>query len=395
MNVLKYRVSLDMFDTHSQTTIKAKKCDSACEIHITLTEKGKIYNIGEKCSATFNAKKTDGNFIYDKCTIEGNTIVYNFASSIDEDGNAQISACEGIVECEVTLYNATGERLTSPRFTLFIDGTVYNGEDVISTPQADVFKELIKEAEDIVEEMEEKAKTIDGKENKDNKITSLDDPSKLTDEQYPSAKATFNAVASVSHGAYDQVEQLRSDMFGYLSDKADKSQIGEIETALDNKVNKEEGKTLYRGMELIYEYTYTDKSAGTTFSVTLDTNNEPFKLEEFVMRITIPATETDNTVSKVFTVFANAQSGSSHRICYLNTGTVKERKLCMVEGKRAKKGFWYGGTIGFAKGLHETDWRGLYNMESVDYITAFNNLSIGSASISGTKVEIYGRKVDL
>lgn len=146
MNVLKYRVSLDMFDTHSQTTIKAKKSDSACQIHITLSEKGKIYNIGEGCSATFNARKSDGNFIYDNCTIENNTIVYDFTSSVDENGVCQVSAYEGIVECEVTLYNADGKQLTSPRFTLFIDGTVYNGEEIASTPQSDFFKEIVDEA---------------------------------------------------------------------------------------------------------------------------------------------------------------------------------------------------------------------------------------------------------
>lgn len=146
MNVLKYRVSLDMFDTHSQTTIKAKKSDSACQIHITLSEKGKIYNIGEGCSATFNARKSDGNFIYDNCTIENNTIVYDFTSSVDENGVCQVSACEGTVDCEVTLYNADGKQLTSPRFTLFIDGTVYNGEEIASTPQSDFFKEIVAEA---------------------------------------------------------------------------------------------------------------------------------------------------------------------------------------------------------------------------------------------------------
>ncbi len=156
MNVLKYRVSLDMFDTLSQITIKAKKGDSACQIHITLTEKGKIYHIGKGCYATFNAKKSDGNFIYDKCAIEDNSIVYDFSSSIDEDGNAQISACEGIVECEVTLYNAESHQLTSPRFTLFIDGTVYNGEEIASTPEANALKELINEANSLIDEVETK-----------------------------------------------------------------------------------------------------------------------------------------------------------------------------------------------------------------------------------------------
>ena len=155
MNVINYRVSLDMFDTLSQITIKAKKGDSACKINITLTENGKIYKIGEGCYATFNAKKSDGTFVYDNCTIEGNTIVYDFSASIDE-GVCQISACEGAVECEVTLYNNDGNQLTSPCFTLMIDGTVYNGEEIVSSPESDVLRELIIEANNVVGDIETK-----------------------------------------------------------------------------------------------------------------------------------------------------------------------------------------------------------------------------------------------
>lgn len=143
MNVLNYRISLDMFDAVSQITIKAKKGDSACRINITLTENGKIYHISEGSYATFQAKKFDGNFVDGKCTIENNTIVYDFTSSIDKDGVAQISACEGIAECDVTLYNDKNEKLTSPRFNLFIDGTVYNGEEIFSTTKSNVLEKLI------------------------------------------------------------------------------------------------------------------------------------------------------------------------------------------------------------------------------------------------------------
>ena len=156
MNVLKYRVYLDMHDVSSQTIIKAKKCDSACQIYITLTDNGRIYEVGEGCYATFNAKKADGNFIYDNCTIENNTIVYDFSSSIDDNGICQVSVCEGAVECEVTLYNDKSEQLTSPRFTLIIDDTVYNGEEIVSTTHANVLKELINEANKAVEEIETK-----------------------------------------------------------------------------------------------------------------------------------------------------------------------------------------------------------------------------------------------
>ena len=145
MNVINYRVSLDMFDTLSQATIKAKKGDSACKIHITLTENGKIYKISEGCYATLSAKKSDGTFVYDNCTIEGNDIYYDFTSSI-KDGFTQITACEGIVECEVALYKGS-EQLTSPRFTLVVDGTVYNGEEIVSSDEADALKGLINTAQ--------------------------------------------------------------------------------------------------------------------------------------------------------------------------------------------------------------------------------------------------------
>lgn len=156
MDVLNYRVSLDMFDALSQTVIKAKKGDSSCTINITLTKDGKIFKIGEGCRATFNAKKSDGNFIYDNCTIENDTIVYNFSSSIDENDVCQVSAIEGNVDCEVSLYNSNNEQLTSPRFTLFIDDVIYNGEEINSSPEADVLRGLVKEASDLIDEVEEK-----------------------------------------------------------------------------------------------------------------------------------------------------------------------------------------------------------------------------------------------
>lgn len=163
MKDINYRVSLDMLDVLIQRTIKAKKGDSACKIHITITEHGKVYKISEGCSATFNAKKSDGTFIYDECSIEGDTIIYDFASSIDENGVCQLSACEGTVDCEVTLYNANGDKLTSPRFNLIIDGTVYNGEEIVSSPQSDVLKGLIKEASDTADKVNNTVDEIESK----------------------------------------------------------------------------------------------------------------------------------------------------------------------------------------------------------------------------------------
>lgn len=143
MERIKYRVSLDMFEVVKQTTIKAKKGDTACSVYITLTENGKVYNITEGCYAVFSGKKSDGNYLFNSetCRIEGNTIVYDFTS--------QTTACEGLVECEVILYKGE-DRLTSATFNLMVDATIYNGEEIISTPEADALNELIEEADKAV-----------------------------------------------------------------------------------------------------------------------------------------------------------------------------------------------------------------------------------------------------
>lgn len=138
MERIKYRISLDMFEVASQTTIKAKKGDTACAIHITLMENRKVYKIDEGCTAFFSAKKPDGNYLFNNetCRIEDNTIIYDFTK--------QTTPIEGIVECEVIL-KKDEEKLTSPRFNIKVGSTVYNGEEIISTPEADALKILIDE----------------------------------------------------------------------------------------------------------------------------------------------------------------------------------------------------------------------------------------------------------
>lgn len=154
MNRIKYRISLDMFEVATQTTIKAKRGDTACSIHMTLTENGKIYHITDGSYAVFSAKKPDGNYLFngETCRIEDNTIVYDFTE--------QTTSVEGIVECEVILYNGE-DQLTSPRFNIKVDSTVYNGEDIISTPEADALKILIDEANAVIDEVETKLENGD------------------------------------------------------------------------------------------------------------------------------------------------------------------------------------------------------------------------------------------
>jgi hypothetical protein len=210
MNVINYRVSLDMLDTSSQATIKAKKGDSACKIYITLSQNGKIYKMSEGSHATFSAKKADGTFVlYDNCAIEGDSIVYDFLSSVNEDG-CQITACEGTVECEVTLFNGS-EQLTSPRFTLVVDGTVYNGEEIKSSDEFNFLEDLIQKAEDTVQKAEDTVSEIE------EKLANGEFNGKdaVTDQEFSPASENAQSGKAVSQAiAYYTFNELTPEMYG-------------------------------------------------------------------------------------------------------------------------------------------------------------------------------------
>ena len=198
MNRIKYRISLDMLEVTSQTTIKAKKGDTACSIHVTLMENGKIYHIVDGCHAVFSGKKPDGNYLFngETCRIEDNTIIYDFTK--------QTTPVEGIVECELILYKGE-DKLTSPRFNLKVDSTVYNGEEIISTPEADALKELTDRAEDIVNQFDEGV--IVGKEYLDNAIADLEDK---IENQEPSIDLSIaaNALKGSASGSVVSIKDV-------------------------------------------------------------------------------------------------------------------------------------------------------------------------------------------
>lgn len=370
MNVLKYRVSLDMFDTHSQTTIKAKKSDSACQIHITLSEKGKIYNIGEGCSATFNARKSDGNFIYDNCTIENNTIVYDFTSSVDENGVCQVSACEGIVECEVTLYNADGKQLTSPRFTLFIDGTVYNGEEIASTPQSDFFKEIVDEA-------------VSGKMDKFGTTDFYGSVTLFGRTIYSKGKKAFLTLDDVgaalqSNGvlvlnAGTQIEGNNKPLKKISTpDGTDPTQAANVEF-----VKKA------RDMQLLFDHTITESETSVwSYRVTL-----PLPIDKYYIYIEYPA---NLDTSHQFALKGIDANNTRTYVAYVATFT--GTKLSVFRGEKLGTTItqWDAEFSHFKNFLYNCSWQPAYIALNLGNIVAFDVID-EQHFVEGTKIQIWGR----
>ena len=122
MNYSKYRFTLDMHRCVSQISIPVMQYDTGINLYISLADGGRPYVINDGCIAVFYAKKADGEPLMNSCAIENNTVIrYELTE--------QTTAFEGIVDCEMRLYNAKGHLLTSPKFILVVHSRVVQDDD--------------------------------------------------------------------------------------------------------------------------------------------------------------------------------------------------------------------------------------------------------------------------
>ena len=135
----KYRISLDIHSTTSNVRLRCKRGDTSRIICVTLTENGFPYHIGDDCYAVFTATKFDGNIVFNNCEINDNVIEYKFTP--------QTAAVPGVMKCEIKLYGADDELITSPSFILAVSDTAYDeGDEIESEKEVDALTHLISES---------------------------------------------------------------------------------------------------------------------------------------------------------------------------------------------------------------------------------------------------------
>ena len=177
MNYSAYKISLDINEHGSQAVLKAKKTDTGRMVYISLRAGGMPYIIADDCYAVFAATKPDGSILYNACTIEGNEIAYEFTE--------QTCAAVGRIRCEIKLYGLDDMLITSPRFTLLVDGTVYPDGTVESTDEFSALTQIISD-------------TIDAAKNA---TQAAADATKATATAENATEATIQATASASVAA--------------------------------------------------------------------------------------------------------------------------------------------------------------------------------------------------
>ena len=144
-----YKISLDIHDHGSNVSLKVKKGDTGRILYINLMDGRVPYAITEECYAVFTAQKPDGNILYNSCSVIGNTVVYAFTP--------QTTSVVGRIECEIKLYGADDKLLTSARFALMVDDTVYNeGDKVEPRTEVSALTDLISRATTLIHTVEDK-----------------------------------------------------------------------------------------------------------------------------------------------------------------------------------------------------------------------------------------------
>lgn len=148
MNFSNYRLSLDIHETESGLSLRAKKGDTIRKIYVTLMDGGAPYRITGDCTAAFTARKPDDTIIFNEAAIENNAVVYELTP--------QTTAAAGQVRCEVRLYGGDGRLITSPRFFLDVDDTVFTeGDEIVSDNEYTILEDAIQQVEQAVKDFED------------------------------------------------------------------------------------------------------------------------------------------------------------------------------------------------------------------------------------------------
>lgn len=130
------RITLNLQETNTMVSIRAKRGDTGRKLLIHLSDGSIPYHISDDCYATFIAKKPDGTKINNACTIENNVIEYEFTD--------QTCTAVGTMKAEIRLYGADDKMITSACFLVNVYDTVFrDGDEVDSESEMNTLDDLI------------------------------------------------------------------------------------------------------------------------------------------------------------------------------------------------------------------------------------------------------------
>ena len=112
MNYNIQRFSLDLNSQDTQEYVIVRKGDTVKKLSVLLKESGTPYSITDGTEALLAAAKSDGTYMSESCTIEGNRLEVVLPAAFTAAVGKR-SAC--------FVLTGSGAALTSPPFTIFVE----------------------------------------------------------------------------------------------------------------------------------------------------------------------------------------------------------------------------------------------------------------------------------
>lgn len=149
MDRIEHKITLGLHAMSSSVSLNLNQGETAARIIASFTEYGMPYEIADDCYAVFSGKKPDGYILFNKCTIEGNTVIY--------DITYQTVAAVGNVAAQIRLYGAGGKLICSPDFTLVVDANTVEDDEVVEASGNEItaLTELLTELQALKQELED------------------------------------------------------------------------------------------------------------------------------------------------------------------------------------------------------------------------------------------------
>ena len=141
MNPIIHRLTLDLKFSELRPVVNVRQLDSGHRLIVTFVQDGKPYTITEGCTAKFSAITPEGKHLLRDCTIENNTVIYDF------DGAE--SAVVGILDSDIHLFK-NGRKLSTSSFHIVVFPTAYaeEGDKIVVSDGYKMLEEALKAAED-------------------------------------------------------------------------------------------------------------------------------------------------------------------------------------------------------------------------------------------------------
>ncbi len=144
MDKATYKLSFDLLVPSVQHNLRCYSGEGNLRaIECSFRVGDEIYSLSGVSEAKIRAKREDGTYVYNDCEIKGDKVLYTFTSGFMKT--------EGLVECQITLYNSDGALLASPSFNLEVLPLVYSDEILESTNDFSALTTAVGKAETAAE----------------------------------------------------------------------------------------------------------------------------------------------------------------------------------------------------------------------------------------------------